>query len=252
MVSSCGNPRSPIPPGAARRPEVLHMVGVYVFTSDFVDSTVCKVLLFRARGAGHGALIRTRRRSRSGRGRAGSIRGVEAMRDARAEAMRVGQRRRPNRAAPDGPQRPARRPQGEALRSARRQASARGGEPSGPLRKTSGVRCAAKQASNTWPEVANAGGTARRGCPRGWDREREEAKAGVAPPSRRAPRDRRAGAPARGPAFAIPATVARAGRRTSRARRRKSGECPATDALRDEKGCGRLSRRFPTPIHIRT
>ena len=53
-----------------------------------------------------------------------------------------------------------------------------------------------------WPGAANAGGTARRGCPRGWDREREEAKAGVTPPSRRAPRDRRAGAPARGPAFA--------------------------------------------------
>ena len=153
----------------------------------------------------------------------------------RAEAMRAGQRRRPNRAAPDGPQRPARRPQGEALRSARRQASARGGEPSGTLRKTSGGRCAAKQASNPWPEVASAGGTARRGCHRGWDREREEAKAACTPPSRRAPRDRREGATARGPAFAIPATVARAGRSTSRARaptlrpgagRRKSGECP--------------------------
>ena len=33
----------------------------------------------------------------------------------------------------------------------------RGGEPSGPLRKASRSRCAAKQASRPWPEVANAG-----------------------------------------------------------------------------------------------
>ena len=43
--------------------------------------------------------------------------------------------------------------------------------------------------------------------------ERTWEKAGVAPPSRRAPRDRRAGALVCGPAFAIPATVVRAGRR---------------------------------------
>ena len=36
------------------------------------------------------------------------------------------------------------------------QALARGGEPDGPLRKTSGVRCATKQASHPWPEVANS------------------------------------------------------------------------------------------------
>ena len=35
----------------------------------------------------------------------------------------------------------------------------------------------------------------RRGCPRGWDREREEVQAAYTPPHRRAPRDRRAGAP---------------------------------------------------------
>ena len=143
----------------------------------------------------------------------------------------------------DGAGRPAAAraaPAGRGAPERRRQASARGGEPSGPLRKTSGVRCAAKQASNPWPEVASAGGTARRGCHRGWDREREKAKAACTPPSRRAPRDRREGASARGPAFAIPATVARAGRRTSRARapalrpeaaRRKSGEGPGTISL---------------------
>ena len=156
----------------------------------------------------------------------------------RAEAMWAGQRRRPNRAAPDGPQRPARRPQGEAARRARRHASARGGEPSGPLRKASRSRCAAKQALRPWPVVANAGGTARRGCTRGWDREREEATAASTPPSLRAPRDRREGAPARGPAFAIPDTVARAGKRTAAPgmRRppilRRKGRAGSSDASR--------------------
>ena len=78
--------------------------------------------------------------------------------------------------------------------SRRRRATATPSRPSGRSEATEGSRS------------GNAGGTARRGCPRGWDREREEAKAGVAPPSRRAPRDRRAGAPARGPAFAAAPT----------------------------------------------
>ena len=51
-AASCGNPRSPVPPGAAR-----------------------------AARSSPRALTRTGRRSRSGRGRAGSIRGAEAMRD---------------------------------------------------------------------------------------------------------------------------------------------------------------------------
>ena len=174
-----------------------------------------------------GAVIRTGRRSRSGRGRAGSIRGAEAMRDAARRRCGPGKgadrtgRRRTARSGPRGARR-ARRSGAHAAKPQPAEASRPG-------------RCAAKQASNPWLAVANAGGTARRGCHRGWDREREEAKAACTPPSRRAPRDRREGATARGPAFAIPATVARAGRSTSRARaptlrpgagRRKSGECP--------------------------
>ena len=61
-----------------------------------------------------------------------------------------------------------------AVRSARRQAPARGGEPSGPLRnKSPGL--SDRRELCPWPEVANAWGTARQGWPRGWDREREEA-----------------------------------------------------------------------------
>ena len=50
-ASPCGNPRSPVPPTAARAAiVVLHTVGDYVFTSVFVDFTVDKVLPFRACG----------------------------------------------------------------------------------------------------------------------------------------------------------------------------------------------------------
>ena len=167
-----------------------------------------------------GAATRTGRRSRSGRGRAGSIRGAEAMRDAARRRCGPGKgadrtgRRRTARSGPRGARR--------ARRSGAHAAKPQPAEASRTVRCETKARGKATEGSfDPWPEVANAGGTARRGCPRGWDREREKAKAGVSPPSRRAPRDRRAGAPARGPAFAIPATVARAGRRTSRARHRK-------------------------------
>ena len=168
------------------RPQICNTVGEPMSTGHasispcVIFSNICASRACKHRKITHGGIEPRRHRPEHARSRdsdraakpqrawaGGEQPGRRSDAGCRAEAMRAGQRRRPDRTAPDGPHRPARRPQGEALRSARRQASARGGEPSGPLRKTSGVRCAAKQASNPWPEVANAGGTARRGCPRG-------------------------------------------------------------------------------------
>jgi len=81
-------------------------------------------------------LTRTVRRSRSGRGRAGSIHAAAAMRDAAGRRCGPG-KGADGQEAPHGPQRPPRRPQGKAARSGRREASARGGEPRRPLGRKS-------------------------------------------------------------------------------------------------------------------
>ena len=91
--------------------------------------------------------------------------------------------------------------------------------------------------------VPECGGNSEAGRGRGWDREREAAKAACTPPSRRAPRDRRVRVPPNGPAFGNTAfwePGARTGAGGHATRRRRRG-------IRRASRRAGLRRRGPRP-----
>ena len=157
---------------------------------------------------------RTVRRSRSGRGRAGSIHAAAAMRDAAGRRCGPG-KGADGQEAPHGPQRPPRRPQGKAARSGRREASARGDEPRRPLgKKSPGQSDRRELYPLAWGRESR--GYSAPGMPAGMGSRAGGGEGGSYPAeptsAARPPRGR----PGARPGIRGRATVARAGRRMER------------------------------------